>query len=1025
MRIRVLGTVRAVDGDGRVVALGPHKQRLLLTTLARRPSETIQTFELVDAMWGDTPPPSAGENLRAYVRGLRTALGPDIVVGQRRTGYALMVDPFHVDAVEFSRSVRDGATALRLGDPAAARNLLHHALALWHGPPFADIEPTKELVAESARLEEQRLAALEGRIDADLQCGLAGEVVPELDELTRRYPYRERLHELLMVALYRSGRQADALAAYRRARDLFIDELGVVPRDQLRGTEQAILRREPWLERPAVAAPVVAARAVPAELPATVSGFAGRDAELAWLDRATAPVLAIVGTAGVGKTALAVHWAHRAIDRFPDGQVFLDLRGFHPGTPLRLEECLARLLRAFDAEPSLMPPSIDEAAAMFRSAVARRRALIVLDNALSADQVRPLLPGNPDCVVLVTSRNRMAGLVAHNAAAQLALDPLSAEGALDLLRHALAPSLVHTEPAAATDLARACGNLPLAMRIAAANVAENPDRSLAEHLADLRGRNRLDALRVDGDEHLAVRAAFDLSYAALTADQQRLFRLVGLVPGHDIAPPAAAALAGWDVDRVRDCLDRLAAAHLLRHGDGDRYSMHDLLREYARSRGLADDPADRAAALDRLFTGYVQAGDAAARALVPVTLRLLTSERASRIELDRDAAQAWCEAELQNLVAACEYAAEHGPAAAAWLISDAMTGYCWLHRNLTDWVRMAGAAHRAAAAAGDPKAQASAAISLGRYRYEAGDLEASARHFEDALRLSREAGWSEAEGTILSSAGKVHGALGRLDRAVGYQETALEVHRRAGQRLQEAVALAHLGMTSAWQGRLVPARDAMRGAVDLLRAEGFLPGLIFTLANLSDVLSFMDDRSSEREVIGEAVRIAAGFGQRTTDICALLLRSRLSGDVTFAAQAQALLRLPGDQALAREVHRTFAAVHERSGNLEQAVAHHRIAHMFAATVGDRHEEIQSLIGLATAEHRMGEPTADISLRRALAGARAVGYRILEGQAVAALARISADRGDGAGAAVLAADALRVQDETGWRVGRAELVRLRD
>ena len=1037
MRFRVLGTVEVVDGAGSSVPLGPRKQRLLLALLACRPGATVTTDELVEAVWDAPPPPSAGENLRAYVQSLRRLLGAGLVLGNRRVGYVLAVDPAAVDSVEFARSARDGAAALRLGDAATARALLNHGLSLWRGQPFAGIVSGGILAAEATRLEEQRLAALEDRFDADLRCGAAGDLVPEIEELVRQHPYRERLYGLLMVALYRAGRQADALNTYRRARDTLAEELGVDPSEELRRTERAILRREGWLERPVANAAEAGPRVTPAELPAVTNGFAGRGAELGRLDELTtsqgaAPVVAIVGVAGVGKTALAVEWGHRAAERFPDGQVLLDLRGFHPGLPVQPREALGRLLRTFDAEPTRVPADVDEAAALYRSVLAHRNVLIVLDNAGSVDQVRPLLPGTAGCVVLVTSRNRMPGLIAHNAASHLVLDPLSETGAVDLLRRVLDPSVVgDAAPAAMADLAAACGYLPLALRIAAANLAERRLPALAGYVEELRSGNRLDALETEGDEHRAVRRAFDLSYAALTDPQRELFRLLGLVPGPGVTPPAAAALAGRSVADARGGLERLAAAHLLHSGPDEWFAFHDLIGEYARNRVLADDAATRDSAVDRLLAHYVEAADAAAQVLYPQTLRLPSATPAPVApapvaRLTRPQALAWFGTNLPNLVAACREAADRGHPA-AWLIADAARGYCSLQSTVTEWQLIGEAAYRAAEAAGDLAGLACAALTLGHCTYNTGDLETAARHYEEALELSRRAGWAEGEATILSNAAIVFTGLGDLRRAVEYQQSALAAQRAAGAGRGEAVALLNLAVSYACLGRLREARQLFRHAVVQLRAGNWLIGQATALANLAEVLLLMDDRAGAHDAAAEARRIAEDAGEHDVEVHARSLMSAIicangdaDGALHEALEACEQLRLPGEHGYAAGVHKSLAIAYEALGDEAQAVVHHRLSHRYAAAPGHRYIEIDTAISLAMAEYRVGDPGAEATLLRTLEAARASGFRVLEGRALAALAEIALDRGDPAAVARHAALALDIQAATGWHRGHSTL-----
>jgi DNA-binding SARP family transcriptional activator len=1038
VRVRVLGTLEVVDEHGRWMPLGPRKQRMLLAVLACRPAEPVPAEELVDALWNGSPPRSAGENLRAYIHSLRGALRPDMIIGGRRTGYALAVDPRDVDRVDFVRSVRDGTAALRSGDVPAARQLLRHGLNLWRGAPFVGLESCEPLAVEAARLTEEWLAATEGRADADLRAGCAAELVPELEELTHRHPYRERLYVLQMIALYRCGRQVDALSTYQRIRRLLVDDMGIEPGEELHRTAQAILCGESWLACPTTGVRDEQSWVRPAELPAAPDGFAGRDATLTRLDEliarpagsAVGPVVVVAGVAGVGKTALAVHWGHRAVSRYPDGQVFIDLRGFHPGEPVPPDEALGRLLRTFGVDPARLPPSVEEAAALYRSVLARRRVLLVLDNVASAEQVRPLLPGNPECAVVITSRERLAGLVAHNAARMLEVDPLTGEDAAQVLRLVLPPELVTAEPEAVAYLARACGYLPLALRIAAANLTAYSGRTLTRYATQLLGGDRIDALRIDGDESDAVRTAFDLSYSALTDEQQRMFRLLGLVPGPDITPPTAAALADRPVDETHRMLDRLATAHLVQRPGADRYSQHDLLHEYARGQIRADDPATVAAAVDRYHRHYIRLADQAGHVLTPEILRLPTSDPPPANRLDHREALDWCAAELPNLVAICQDAAQHGPHRVAWLIANGIRGYCWLQSHMVDWSLVGQAACRAAEVSGDPVTRTFAAVNLGHCRGTAGDFRSSARYYEEALTYNSGVGWPQAQMAALRGAGWAYGMLGDLPRAVDCHRRALDLSRRLGERGQEGLALSYLGVASQWCGRLIEAREQFNQALVLLRAEQLPGGQIFALTTLAEVLVLMDCRPQAHETITELEQLARFTGQHATEITVHALRSAVTredgdakGALDLATRAEALLRLPDDQIIANQVHHAIAAAHEALGDLQRAVAHFRVAHQIATETGDGYERTDALVSLAAAEYRVGVATAEATLHQVLRNTRAVGYRVLEGRALAALSEISFRRGNSAGAGNLARLALAIQGETGWRLGRAPLTHI--
>jgi transposase len=522
-----------------------------------------------------------------------------------------------------------------------------------------------------------RLQAAEIRIDADLHLGQHAELITELRQLTGSYPLRERLHGLLMLALYRDGRQGEALAAYQHARRALVGEHGIEPCAWLRELHQQILTGDPALDTPAPARPGVtsAAPAVPRELPARVTNFTGRLAELDTLTRllgepgAKAPgtvVISVIGgTAGVGKTALVVHWAHQVAGWFPDGQLYVNLRGYDPGEPMPAADALARFLRALGVPGQDIPAEEDERAALYRSRLSGRRMLVLLDNARSAEQVRPLLPGTPDCAVVVTSRDSLAGLVAREGAARLDLDLLRESEAVSLLR-ALIGGRVHAEPAAAQALAGQCARLPLALRVAAEMVIARPAARLSDLVRELAGqRRRLNLLDAAGDSRTALRAVFSWSCRHLDASAASTFQLAGLHPGLSLDSYAAAALTGATVERAAGLLEQLARAHLMQPIAPGRYGMHDLLRDYAAEQA-ADHDAGLGCrqALTRLFDHYLSTAVIAMDTLYPAENPRLAGVSPSGSPLppvaEPAAARAWLDAHRAALVAAAAYTADHG-----------------------------------------------------------------------------------------------------------------------------------------------------------------------------------------------------------------------------------------------------------------------------------------------------------------------------------------------------------------------------
>ncbi|MEU7072561.1 BTAD domain-containing putative transcriptional regulator [Streptomyces narbonensis] len=812
LRFGVLGPVRAWRG-GEALPTGSPQQRALLAALLLRGGRTATASELIDALWGEEPPSQALAAVRTYASRLRKALDPKVLVSESG-GYALRTKALDLLTAQ---ELAAGAEKLRAsGDRAGARARLAEALALWDGEVLASV-PGPYAETQRTRLEEWRLTLLETRLDIDLEVGAHAEAVSELTALTAAHPLRERLRELLMLALYRGGRQAEALAVYADTRRLLADELGVDPTPELSRLQQRILQGDAELARPVEeAAPTAAPPARPAQLPATVPDFTGRTsfvrelgARLATAEGHVMAVSALAGIGGVGKTTLAVHVAHEARPHFPDGQLYVDLQGAgnRAAAP---ETVLGSFLRALGTPDSAIPDSLDDRAALYRSTLDGRRVLVLLDNARDAAQIRPLLPGTAGCAALVTSRIRMVDL----AGAHLVdLDVMSPEEALQLFTRIVGEERVQSEREAALDVVAACGFLPLAIRIAASRLAARRTWTvsvLAAKLAD--ERRRLDELQA-GD--LAVKATFELGYGQLEPAQARAFRLLGLADGPDISLAAAAAVLDLPLWDTEDLLEALVDTSLLESAAPGRYRYHDLVRLYARACADRDEqpPTEKEAALSRLLDFYLSTaarvyaierpGDRLVDHLEPTAYEGLTFT-------DRHEAQDWLYAEANCLLATVRQSAT-SPATLRravdllWASLDlAESG-----ANSKEYEAVATVLRGAAGAAGDVRAEGRAALTLAYVHHHQGRFDQADREAEEVVGMARSVGdqlptcWaSNARGAI---------ALYQKRYTDGDEHLTLAVNefRRAGDRAGEAAALCNISRIRLATGRQ---EDAVRMA---------------------------------------------------------------------------------------------------------------------------------------------------------------------------------------------------------------------
>ncbi|WP_168220603.1 BTAD domain-containing putative transcriptional regulator [Streptomyces sp. RFCAC02] len=984
----MLGPIEIARAGRPAETLPGRLRRTLLAVLLARAGRPVPVDALADALWPDGREPRTEQRLQLHVHRLRRTLGEPDRLAHLPEGYLLRVAPGELDAERFESlvagTVRDAGH-----DPGRTVAALRDALGLWRGTPFSGLD-VPDLADWAHRLTECRMTAIETLAEAELARGRAAAVVGELSDLVRAHPLRERLHALLMTALHRSGRRSDALAAYRTARKVLVAELGLEPGPELRALEAHILTG-----RGAGAADTAGSGTVtpgrpptppPAQLPMDVRGFTGREAELAELDgllsaEVPAVITAVAGTAGVGKTALAVRWAHRVRERFPDGQLYVDLRGYGPDHPVTPQDALAEFLRALGVDGAAVPPGLDERAARFRTLLDRRRMLIVLDNARTAEQVRPLLPGSPSCFALVTSRDSLAGLVAREGAQRIGLDLLPLRDARGLL-HALLGDRVSREPEATDTLIERCARLPLALRIAAELIRSQPARGIAELADELaRQRDALDVLDVGDDARAAVRAVFSWSYRQLDPAVARVFRLLGLHPGHDTDARAVAALAGTGPREAGRALDALLRAHLVGASAGGRYQPHDLLRAYAAELAAGtDSAAGRGAALERLSDHYLRAASAAMDVVAP-------DDYVPRPEVGGpdgttpafpayEQAFHWLDTERANLLEV----ARHGDGTFVHRLAQTIWRYLDIGGHHDEAAALHTRALEAARRLGDPLGEAHARRALGLAMSRMGRNGEVIGHLTWALAAYRRAGERDLDAATLGLLANVHSKRGDLHEAGRHYARVLELNSRSGNWQLTAVSSTNLARNLLSLGRPDEALRHLDTAVALSRDHASKPLECNALCVLAEVLAHM---------------------------------GRLDDALGHARRSLALARETGYRSSVGDSLRVLGMIHRALGDDERAVRHHDEALAIVREIDDTLSIAKTLNGFAAAHAAAGRP-AD-ALRRydeAREVAEAAEHRVQLAHAHAGIAETHAVLGDDTPARTHGRRAARLYEELG-------------
>ncbi|MFI6450600.1 AfsR/SARP family transcriptional regulator [Streptosporangium amethystogenes] len=951
-QLRVLGPVD-VWRDGRSISVVGPKQRTLLALLVVQANRVVSHDRLLSALWGGKVPATGRRLLHNHLWSIRRLLSNANELVGTPTGYSLRLLPGHSDLDVFLTETMAGRSAMAGGDAAKASDRFSAALALWRGPALDGTQADFQ-AAEGAALEELRITALSNRIEADLTLKRHAELIGELRQLVVEHPLNESFRGQLMRALHRIGRTAEALEEFRTARRHFNEELGLDPGKELTRLHQSILTGEAASEATTaehLPSPPISSSAashtvaVPRQLPADITRFAGREESLRRLDLlfstdrgdASAVVItAITGTPGIGKTALATRWGHRATDRFPDGQLYVNLHGYSQGKPVTGTQALHQLLRGLGVTTDEIPHEVDERASMYRSLLADRRVLVVLDNAARAEQIRPLLPGSSLCKVVITSRDSLRGLSATHDVHTLTLDLLSPDEAKALLVAVLGEERVLGETDAVLELARLCGYLPLALRLAAAHLGSQPALPVADFVARLLRENRLTTLDIEEDPHIGVRAAFEMSYRGLPEPARQAFRMLGLHPGPDIGIDEVTALTGLSSREVNAALNKLISAHLIQYGTNGRFNVHDLISLFARERGESDDTESlRHAALIRLFDWYLHTARAAMEHVHTdhSGIALISAPPSHGIPAfdDYDSATTWLDTEYPALISAVNYAAAHGWPGHAWQIAYTLDYFFYLRDRIDDWLTV----------------------------------------HQTALSAVREVDDRHGEGRILNALGVANMISGKIDRCLEYQRQALDLSRAIGDRKGEGYALGRVGYSLLWTGEFHQAAQNCLEAIELFRRLDDEHGEVTATFTLGIAYLRVGRSLDALRCLERCLAFDRKTGSRNDEAYTLTILGEIHeslGDLTTALDFQQrsiqLNRDVGNRRFEANAINSIGKIRRQQGRHAEALECHREALGHIREIGEPYAECETLMDLGTALLEIGDTQAALENQQA-------------------------------------------------------------
>ncbi|GIH02377.1 SARP family transcriptional regulator [Rhizocola hellebori] len=1015
VRISILGQLE-VTVDGEAAEVTAPMLRRLLALLATQPGVPIEAETVADRLWQGQPPQNSRKTVAVYVHRLRRILGADELITFGPSGYALDVRLVQLDATDFERLAQQASSA----PETQARELIGTALALWHGQPLEGFHDVAAVAQTAQRLGEIRAGLIEQRFELELglgeQAGLAGAIKEAIAE----FPYREKLYGQLMLTLYRHGRRAEALDTYRQMYKLLTGDLGVEPVPELQNLHQQILNSDQSLAVPPHRPQTPSVR--PAQLPAGIVDFTGRAGHLAELESwatgpaSTAPLL-LTGGAGLGKTALAVHWGHRYAAATGAGHLYVNLRGYSADPPLRPIDAISYFLRALGTEPEQIPVDPAEAGALLRSRAADQHLLMVLDNAANAEQIQHLLPGGAQNRVIVTSRERLSGLIARHSAHRISLERFTEAEAVDLLGRMIGAAKVSQQADSARELATLCGYLPLALRVAAANLADGRYTGIETLVADINDTAWPTPFDLDDDPEAGPRAAFGHSYGRLAPPKQRLFRLLSAIPGPDFAAAAVESFAGNDFADAGSTLRGLANAHLIEQNAPNRFSLHDLVHRYARSVAEeSDPPAVRDQARQRLYRYYLRSCDAAARVAYPHVLRLhWTDDEPGPGEAFAGHAEAmtWLDTERPNLIAAIDAAFGDGDAATASNLADMMRGYFSTRRLRSDWLAVSDLALRAAEQTGDVRAQIAARLSTSMVRWGLGEYSEAASILLINVELARQAGWIDAAVSSLGNLGGIYGEWGKLQEAADCLEQALHLQPADGPATTKASILTNLGAMSADLGRLDASVEYALAALRLFEEIGVELGAARARANLGETTRTKGDLHAAKLYLDSARSKLEGMGDPHAEASVLVSLAMLyheQGDLSAARDTAAQAKDLAEQADApikiANALTALALIDHDPFRHQEAIA------ILCECKAARHEA-EARLHLATTLLARGElAEAQAVCEDALCTSRHGGYRHVEAAAMALLSQIHHQSGHADLARTTATQALTALAEVG-------------